>query len=55
MSVPDDIVRDGLNAFWATVAAWYPEVTPGDRDPKADSALKDAARTAVDAWMRDNL
>ena len=48
-------VKDGLEAFWASIAAAYPEAKPGDLSPDADIPLQTAATAAVKEWIESNV
>jgi hypothetical protein len=44
----------GLDAFWAAVAAQYPEVRTGDFPPWADMRLEAAVDEAIKVWIQYN-
>jgi len=48
-----DIVNDGLNAFWEVVAEAYPECNTGDLGPTATMDFLQSALKVVTTW-RDN-
>lgn len=47
-------VQKGEEAFWATVAAEFPEVTTGDLDPSTTISLTEKMRSAIAAWVEYN-
>jgi hypothetical protein len=48
------LVDDALAAFWASVAARYPEAKTGDLSPPTAAALDRAAKAAVAEWVASN-
>jgi hypothetical protein len=48
------VAEDALDAFWATVAASYPEAKHGDMTPAGEVTLKRAAIAAITEWVEYN-
>ena len=48
------VAEDALEAFWATVAASYPEAKHGDMTPAGEVTLKRAAIAAITEWVEYN-
>ena len=46
---------DAELAFWATVAAAFPEATTGDFDPPELARLGDEFKGAVESWVMFNI
>lgn len=42
------------NAFWAVIAKEFREAKSGDLSPQATIKLENAARSAVEEWLRNN-
>ena len=42
------------DAFWAAVAAEFPECETGDVDPLTDTRLTEMMRSAVNGWLMIN-
>lgn len=51
----ESVVEDALSAFWASVAAAYPQATTGDMTPSGEVRLKRAAIAAVEEWVEYNV
>jgi hypothetical protein len=50
----DNVTSRAADAFWAEVAASYPEIKTGDLDPGAAMALEDAMKQAITSWLAAN-
>ncbi|MEW5833363.1 MAG: hypothetical protein AB1763_11065 [Campylobacterota bacterium] len=50
----DQAIENAGLAFWATIAAAFPEIKTGDFPPDADYAFKAAQRDAVSLWLEWN-
>jgi len=50
----DEVLTKAKEAFWAIVAASYPEAKTGDFPPDADIKFDDATKNAVDVWLSFN-
>jgi hypothetical protein len=59
MQLPDRhfkaAVAAAVEAFWAKLAAAYPEATTGDIDPLADIRFDGAAQAAALSWVYNNV
>ena len=51
----DSAVEDALEAFWASIAASYPQAKHGDLSPSATASLKRAASAAISEWIDSNV
>lgn len=49
-----DVIEDAQMAFWAVVAAKYPEITSGDFSPQDAVELDNALTKAVTSWLDSN-
>lgn len=47
----ENAVRRALDAFWASLAQSFPQITTGDMAPGDDSALEGGAMHAARAWV----
>ncbi|HSX23251.1 MAG TPA: hypothetical protein VLE97_10810 [Gaiellaceae bacterium] len=48
-------VDDAMDAFWASIAASYPQATSGDISPGTLVPFKRAAQAAVEEWVWANV
>lgn len=55
MTRAERVAAAALDAFWAAVAAGYPEARTGDVDPVTVAELGRAASRAVATWEEYNL
>ncbi len=49
-----EAVEKAREAFWASIAASYPEIKTGDMDPLEDWEIETAMETAVKRWVHNN-
>jgi hypothetical protein len=49
------VVEEALDAFWDVVAENYPLAEAGDLSPLSTVNLDDAAMTAAEEWVRNNV
>lgn len=54
VTVSDHVVHRADEAFWAAVAAAYPEVTTGDFGPLETAQVEAHERAAINLWLRYN-
>lgn len=54
MSRLNKALQDAEDAFWASIAASYPEVKTGDLDPAMSVWFSNAAHVAGELWVETN-
>lgn len=47
----EDIIEEADDAFWAVIAASYPEIKSGDFSPEATLEFQQAQIKAVRTWL----
>lgn len=50
-----EAVQDGIDAFWAKIAAAYPEATSGDMDPMVVFTFDQQCEAIVKLWIEYNV
>lgn len=50
----EEALNSGLQAFWAEIAAAFPEITSGDLSPEVTLKLEQECRSAIEEWVQGN-
>jgi hypothetical protein len=55
VEIPDSLVQEALDAFWAVIVRHYPTATGGDLGFDVHIQLHLLARTVIQQWVYNNV